>query len=254
MKQEIVLHEPRPQELTDTQVKMIANTEFVPKDKRGNVPAIWAAIYTGRARGIDDMTAIQEIHVIDGSPSYSAALLTAKVHERGHKLDGKISPTQATAQGTRADNGAQMSYTFTLEDAERAGLAKKRNWQQYPAAMCWARAVTMLCRALFSDCFLGGVYTREELDADYEVTADELMDEPGGLTEPGIARAPTEAVARPAVSGSASSWAAVVETFGEDRVRAKKQELFGDTAWKAITQVGIEELVDALKTEEAAIA
>ncbi len=251
MKQEIVLHEPRPQELTDKQVVMIANTEFVPKDKRGNVPAIWAAIYTGRARGIDDMTAIQEIHVIDGSPSYSAALLTAKVHERGHKLDGKISPTQATAQGTRADNGAKMSYTFTLEDAERAGLAKKRNWQQYPAAMCWARAVTMLCRALFSDCFLGGVYTREELDADYEVTADELMEEPGGLTEPGIVDVP-EAVEPAAVSGSVNPWDALVATFGSDRAVAKFGELF--PGQKTISDTEVEAILDALKAEEAAIA
>ncbi len=76
----------------------------------------------------------------------------------------------------------------------------------------------------------------------------------GGLTEPGIVDAPTEAVASSTVSGSVSPWVAVVDTFGEDRVRAKKQELFGDTAWKAITPLRIEELVDALKAEEAAIA
>ncbi len=75
----------------------------------------------------------------------------------------------------------------------------------------------------------------------------------GGLTEPGIVDVP-EAVEPAAVSGSVSPWAAVVDTFGEDRVRAKKVELFGDTAWKAITDKGIEELVDALKAEEAAVA
>ncbi len=78
-------------------------------------------------------------------------------------------------------------------------------------------------------------------------------DVPGGLTEPGIVDVP-EAVEPAAVSGSVSPWAAVVETFGEDRVRAKKVELFGETAWKAITQIGIEEIVDALKAEEAAVA
>lgn len=70
-------------------------------------------------------------------------------------------------KGTRRDNGDEMTITFTKDMATRAGLAHKRNWQQYPEAMLWARAVSMLARMLFADVFAAmHVYTPDELGDD----------------------------------------------------------------------------------------
>jgi len=79
--------------------------------------------------------------------------------------------------GKRSDNGDEMSVTWTLEMAERAGLLNKQNWKKYPEAMLWARAASQLCRMLFADCFAGATYTPEEIGAD-EITGDELLHEP----------------------------------------------------------------------------
>lgn len=152
--------------LDTEQLKFIANTEFVPKNLRGNLPAILACVVTGREIGIGDMASLRHISIIDGKPTYSAELMVALVHRAGHSLTGgpNAEGTQATAKGRRKDNGDEQDFTFTLEDAQKAGLLNKRNWQQYPKSMLWARAVSQLCRQLFPDVSAGnGFYTAEEL-------------------------------------------------------------------------------------------
>lgn len=185
MAKDMVTYEPRPYELSEKQVSIIANTEFVPQAKRGKHDVIWASIFRGRSLGIDDMTAINEIHVVNGKPGESAALAAGLVRRRGHKIDIERGPNSVTVHGTRADNGATDTVTWTMEMAQNAGLAGKQVWKQYPQSMLRARAITELCRSLFSDCFLGGTYTPEELGADFAVyddviDADMIEDLPAG--------------------------------------------------------------------------
>jgi hypothetical protein len=162
--------------LTNEQLKFIAGTEFVPKGLRGNLPAILACVATGRAIGIDDMTAIRSIHIIDGKPTFAAELMVMLVRRRGHSIVGEVGPDTATVTGKRADNGDEMRVTWTLEMAKRAGLTGKGNWKSYPEAMLWARAVSQLCRMLFADCFAGATHTPEELDSDETSTEARVTD------------------------------------------------------------------------------
>jgi hypothetical protein len=161
--------------LSNEQLKYIAGTEFVPRGIRGNLPAILACVATGRELGIGDMAALKHIHIIDGSPSYSAELMTLLVRQYGHSIQGTFAPDSITVVGTRADNGDTISVTWTIEMAKRAGLAGKANWKNYPEAMLWARAVSQLCRMLFADCFAGGTHTTEELGDEDDVTAAEAL-------------------------------------------------------------------------------
>jgi hypothetical protein len=145
----------------------IAATEFVPKGLRGNKPAVMACILYGRDQGLSPMVSLSEISMVEGKPTMSAALMAAKIREAGHKLwreeilDGG-DVVGITALGQRTD-GTEDKVTFTLGMAKRAGLAGKTNWQKYPEAMLWARACSALARTLFSDVFLGSVYTPEEI-------------------------------------------------------------------------------------------
>jgi hypothetical protein len=151
--------------------KTIASTEFVPKGLRGNAHGVMAAILYGRDQGLSPMVALSEIHMIEGKPTMSAALIAGKARLAGHKIwretveDGQGHVVGVTAHGERTD-GTRDSFTFTLDMARRAGLGGKQNWQRYPEAMLWARAVSQLARMLFSDVFMGSVYTAEELGAD----------------------------------------------------------------------------------------
>lgn len=143
----------------------VYSTEFVPRGVRGNKAATLAAMLYGHEQHLGPMTALGEIHMIDGRPTMSAALMLAKIRAAGHSVVGEVSAAGATVTGTRSDTGDTMTFSFTEEDATRAGLLSKDNWKKYPAAMYWARAVAQLARFLFSDVFIGSVYTPDELGA-----------------------------------------------------------------------------------------
>lgn len=156
--------------LTNEQLRYIASTDFVPKALRGNLPAILACVATGRALGLPDMAALRSIHVVDGKATFSAELMVSLVRRRGHSITGSVGEGKATVVGRRGDNDDEITVTWTLDMAARAGLAGKDNWKKYPEAMLWARAVSQLCRMLFADVFAGATYTDDEA----ELTADEL--------------------------------------------------------------------------------
>ncbi len=76
----------------------------------------------------------------------------------------------------------------------------------------------------------------------------------GGLTEPegnrpNVDHSPGPGDTSPP-SGSASPWQQLVDTFGRDRVRAKFDDMFGDTDPRSVTDAQREALVDALKADQ----
>jgi hypothetical protein len=181
--------------LSNDQLQYIAHTEFVPQGLRGNVPAIMACVATGRALGIDDMSALRLIHVVNGRPTFSAELMVQIVRRYGHSIVGESKEGSCTITGKRADNGDTMTVTWTLAMAERAGLASKPTWRSYPEAMLWARAASQLCRMLFADCFAGATYTPEELEAG----------EPQATTQPARSDDVSQAALEPAEPASPAS-------------------------------------------------
>lgn len=154
------------------QAEMLAQSSIVPSSYRRNPSNILAAAMTGRTFGWDVMTAMRNGHVIEGTWSLKPEAMLALVRQAGHSVSGETSPQAATVTGRRRDTGDEMTVTFSLTDAQRAGLANKGTWKQYPQAMCWARAVSQLCRMLFPDVTLGLSYTPEELGAEVDESGD----------------------------------------------------------------------------------
>jgi hypothetical protein len=125
--------------------------------------------------------------------------------------------------------------------------------------------VTQLCRSLFSDCFLGGVYTPEELGADF-APDDDVIDVKGeevhepipdeadsGLAEPEHKRAPdgaTEGGDDTAGSGSASPLDLLIHTYGRDVVATAYREVFpkGSRGEGPLSEDEINRLADRLNT------
>lgn len=161
------------------QADLLAQSDIIPKDYRRKPANILVAAMTGRTFGWDVMTAMRNGHVIEGSFTIKPEAMLALIRRAGHSVSGDTSPTTATVHGKRCDTGDEMSVTFTLDDAVRAGLCTIRDgkpyarsstgkplpWEQYPQSMCWARAVSALARMLFADVTLGLSYTPEELGA-----------------------------------------------------------------------------------------
>lgn len=161
--------------MSTDQLKFIANTDFIPKSMRGNLPAILACVATGRALGLADMDALRSIHIIDGKATMSAELMVKLARRNGHSISGEYGDGQVTVRGKRTDTGDEMTVTWTMAMAQRAGLVNKQNWKGYPEAMLWARASSQLCRMLFPDCLGGVSYTAEEAELSPEARIDETI-------------------------------------------------------------------------------
>jgi hypothetical protein len=152
------------------QADLLAQSDIIPSAYRRKPANILVAALTGRTFGWDAMTAMRNGHVIEGTWSIKPEAMLALVRRAGHSVAGESTTEGATVTGRRSDTGDEMTVSFTLDDARRAGLVNKNTWKQYPQSMCWARAVSQLCRMLFADVTLGLSYTPEELGA--EVDAD----------------------------------------------------------------------------------
>jgi hypothetical protein len=144
--------------------EMLARSSLVPAAYRGKPENVLLATLAGQPFGWDPTMAMRSFHIIEGTPSLKPEIMLALVRRAGHSVSGDTSPTGATVTGTRRDTGDTMTVAFTMDDAKRAGLLGKRGpWQNYPQSMCWARALSQLCRMLFPDVVLGAGYTPEEL-------------------------------------------------------------------------------------------
>lgn len=147
------------------QASLLAKSNLVPKQFRGRADDIVVASLMARELGLGPIAALTYIDVIEGSPTVNAEGKVALVRQRGHSITGTADGNRAIAVGKRADNGDELEVVWSIEMAQRAGLANKQVWKQYPEAMLWSRAVSQLCRMLFSDVLMGMSYTSEEVEA-----------------------------------------------------------------------------------------
>src|SRR5882724_10683027 len=138
------------------------------KDVRQQSQAI-VKVLLGQELGLKPIQSMMGIHIVEGKPEISAALMAALVKRSG-RYDYEV--TQHTDAGCEiaffalkeGQREAIGSSGFTIEDAKRAGLASRPNWQHYPRNMCFARALSNGVKWYCGDA-IGGlpVYTEQEL-------------------------------------------------------------------------------------------
>lgn len=157
-------------DLVMRQAEVLSESRIVASAYRGRAADIVAAGLAGRAFGWDVMASMRNFHVIEGSASMKPEAMLGLVRQAGHNVIIENEPGIATAVGKRCDTGDEHTASFTLRDAEAAGLAGKKNWKQYEESMLTWRAVSKLCRNLFSDVVLGAGYVPEEMGADVDST------------------------------------------------------------------------------------
>jgi hypothetical protein len=172
----------------------IANTEFVPKALRGNIPATAACILTGREIGLGPMESLAKIHMVNGRPSLAAELMRSLVLRAGHFIKfTTLTDVKVTIEGKRAGEDEWLAVSWTTAMAVTAKVNSKDTYQQYPRAMLSSRATSELCRLIFPDALGGISYTPEELEEPapgVTLTRAKAIDSP--TTK--VARAKTEKV------------------------------------------------------------
>jgi len=157
--------------------KMLADSEFAPKDFRGKPASCVLAVQHGAEIGLGPMQAIQSIAVINGRPSIwgdaALALVMASpiceyVRER---VEGTGDGTVAICSAKRRGYPDATVSMFSVADAKKAGLwGKSGPWTQYPRRMLQLRARGFALRDAFPD-VLKGLVTAEEA-GDYSGVAE----------------------------------------------------------------------------------
>lgn len=250
----------------------LAGSSIVPATYRGKPGDLMACAMTARELGIGPMAAMRYIVVIQGNADLNAQGKVAIVRRAGHSLTTlESSPSSVTVEGKRADTGDVERVTFTLEDAQRAGL-KGANWNQYPEDMLWARAVSRLCRRLFGDVLAGMTYVEDEL-ADFvpsephpRATEPVVVDAPAVLTPPvedeqgeeGGEAAPPDATPSseppppPSITDAQVKLIHVLlgkTDWSDSDYRDYLGAVFGVESSKELTQVQASELIERLREE-----
>lgn len=145
----------------------LAHSSLLPGQYRKQPANLLFAMEYGKSLGLDTMTTVMGVYVVEGKPTASADLIATLVRRAGHKLRVTGNDQEATAQVIRADDPDFDGFkvTWTLERAKNAGLTSKDVWKKYPAAMLRARAITEVARMAASECLHGTLYTPEEMGA-----------------------------------------------------------------------------------------
>lgn len=108
----------------------------------------FAKILLGRDLGLSPTQAMMSIYIVEGKPEMSANLQAQKVKtfvgENGERYDyAVLEHTDTVCELEFFRDGESLGKTrFTIEDAQRAGLAGKPPWVAYPRNMLFARCIS----------------------------------------------------------------------------------------------------------------
>ena len=134
-------------------------------DLRNNEQAI-VRIMAGRELGLQPMTALRDLYVVEGKVAMSSGLIASMV--RNHpKYDYRITEMDNDHCTIQFFDGDAMigESVFSIADANQAGIMRQGSgWTKYPRNMLFARALTNGARWYCPDAFDGAVYTPEELE------------------------------------------------------------------------------------------
>lgn len=123
-------------------------------------------IATGRELGLTAMQSLRSIHIIEGKPTLSADLVAALCKSRPdvcvYFRMVESTAERAVYETQRKGEPSPTRMTWTIQEAQAAGVVGKDNWRKYPAAMLRARCITALARAVYPDLAMG-IYDPDEV-------------------------------------------------------------------------------------------
>lgn len=149
-------------------------------------------IQAGRELGLPPFASMTGIHIVQGKPTLGANLIATLVkNDPRYDYRVKRADNQACTLTWYEGGKAVGESTFTIEEANAAGLTTKATWKAYTSDMLFARALTRGARRYAPGIFGGSpIYTPDELGVD--------TDADGHIVEGHIVQAePAPAIAAP---------------------------------------------------------
>lgn len=158
------------QDIEDTH-KVCEELLKMPHYARLGKEGIVLIIETAKSLGLDPRIALNGgLYNVKGKIEMSARTMNALIRSRGHSITRCKSSDDTICKlyGRRADNGDIWHESFTIAEAEKAGLTNSPVWKNYTRDMLFARALSRLARQLFPD-IIGSVYVEGEISLDASI-------------------------------------------------------------------------------------
>lgn len=126
---------------------------------------------TGMELGLSAMQSIRGVYVIETQgvrrPSLAADMMVGVVKMRGDTCSYfrliESSDTIATYETQRRGEPQPVKLSYTIQQANAAGLTGKGTWKAHPAAMLRARCSSALARIVYPD-LVNGLYDPDEIE------------------------------------------------------------------------------------------
>lgn len=154
-------------------------------DLRSEAQAV-VKIVAGQEVGFGPMASMQAVQMIQGKPTFSANALAALVKRHPLYNYRAVEHTEAVCRLQFYEGGEPSGVSeFSIEDAQRAGIAGGQSWKKYPKAMLFARALSQGVRWYAPDVTAGAAaYVPEELGAEHDPEPAAIEAEPDPQPEP----------------------------------------------------------------------
>lgn len=158
--------------LQKRQLAALVEGGFIPKGC--SKEEAFARVVAGASMGMKPIQAINGIAMINGKPTLHSDSIPCTVMASGlvngmkYKFTGEGETLACTFYVRRKGIEEYQEWTYSMEDAKKAGLLSNPVWQKHTKKMLFNRARTWCFRNTFPD-VIGNVYTPEEIeDVDFE--------------------------------------------------------------------------------------
>jgi hypothetical protein len=219
--------------------------DMIPAAYRGKPGAIMLAEDWANRRDVDLLTAMQTVSFVGGKPIVDSGMQRALAERAGY--DVRVTEASTTSATVSVYRSGELlgTETYTLAEAEQAGLTKKAGslWPKYPKNMLVARASTNALRFYAPSVMIGLSIADEIGEEDPLQALAPVADAPAeaapvAVVEPDVVDA--EVVDEPAAGVEVPSVGADASTPA------------GDTAPTAPADVGDADPLDELKARAKA--
>jgi hypothetical protein len=147
-----------------------AASSLAPDALRGKPHDALIVLMAGRELGLAPMQSMRMLGVIKGKVTLAADATVALVRRSGECLQWRLvesTASKATYLTQRKGDTEPTTLTWTIEQAQRAGLTGGQGWRSYPEAMLRARCAAALARIVYPD-LVAGIYDPDELSTPVE--------------------------------------------------------------------------------------
>lgn len=132
---------------------------------RGKPDEVTAVILAGHELGIQPMTSLKSIDVIQGQPALRAHAMRGLLQSKGHEIElVESDDNHCIMRGRRKGATDWQTVVWDIPRAQKLGLLGKDQWKKQPKTMLINRATGEICRLVAADALHGMPYAAEELD------------------------------------------------------------------------------------------